>query len=46
MGEERFKEIALMFCNRDLSNDVIKHDIDKIIDNFAERSDRAKHLRI
>ena len=44
MGEERFNDIAVMYCNRDISNEVIKHDIDKIIDCFAQRSDRSKHL--
>ena len=42
MGEERFNDIAVMYCNRDISNEVIKHDIDKIIDCFAQRSDKSK----
>ena len=44
MGESRFDDIAVMYCNRDISNDVLRNDIDEIINEFAKHGDRKKHL--
>ena len=44
MGEERFNNIAVMYCNRDLTNEVLKHDVEKIIDAFGKTPARSKHL--
>jgi hypothetical protein len=44
MGEERLSNIALVHCNRDISNEVLKFDLEKIIDTFGSRLGRDKHL--
>ena len=31
MAEERFNDIAVMFCSRIISNEVIKHDFDTLL---------------
>ena len=44
MGESRFNDIVVMYCNRDISNDVLRNDIDKIMNELAKHGNRKKHL--
>ena len=44
MGQERLTNLALLCIERIYGNEVLKNDIEKIIDKFAETKNRAQYF--
>ena len=44
MAQERLSNLALLHIEREYVNQVLKNDMEKIIDDFGQRSERSKYF--